>query len=270
MSLTGRVAVVTGASKEIGAAMALALAHEGASVVVHYASDPQQAEQVVAHIHDLGGHAIAAGADCSRISDNQSLVNRTVKEYGRLDIFVANAGITRFGRFLEYTEEAFDAVIGLNFKGSFFGAQAAARQMVHQPALHVDDRYGGRIVFSSSVAGVAGVTGLAAYGSTKAAINHMTKVLAIELGPHGITVNALGIGSTVNARNLSDDPGYAEHWAEVLPVRRALTPEDAAAALMYLVSPGASAVTGATLMVDGGQYVQCRVPAAEEQRSLVH
>jgi 3-oxoacyl-[acyl-carrier protein] reductase len=139
--------------------------------------------------------------------------------------------------------------------------------MVKQRTQHPDDVYGGRIVFSSSVAGVTGVTGLSAYGSTKAAINFMTQVLALELGPHGITVNALGIGSTVNARNLREDPQYAEHWAEVLPIRRALTPEDSAAALMYLVSPAASGVTGATLMVDGGQFTQCRVPRAEETRS---
>jgi 3-oxoacyl-[acyl-carrier protein] reductase len=95
-------------------------------------------------------------------------------------------------------------------------------------------------------------------------------VLAQELGPFGITVNSLGIGSTVNARNLRDDPLYAEHWAEVLPIRRALTPEDSTAALLYLASPAASAVTGATLMVDGGQFTQCRIPTAEVERSEVH
>jgi 3-oxoacyl-[acyl-carrier protein] reductase len=267
MFLQGRVAVVTGASKEIGAAMALALANEGAAVAVHYASDPAQAEQVVQRILDSGGRALALGADCSRVADNQALVQAVVQEYGRLDIFVANAGITRFGRFLDYSEEAFDTVVGLNFKGSFFGAQAAARQMAAQRQHDPADAYGGRIVFSSSVAGVTAVTGLSAYGSTKAAINFMTQVLALELGPHGITVNALGIGSTVNARNLREDPLYAEHWAEVLPIRRALAPEDSAAALLYLASPAASAVTGATLMVDGGQFTQCRVPRAEEERS---
>jgi 3-oxoacyl-[acyl-carrier protein] reductase len=268
MFLSGRVAIVTGASKEIGAAMALALAREGAAVVVHYATDAAPAEAIAESIRAEGGQAIAVGADCSRVADNKALVQAAVGRFGRLDIFVANAGITRFGRFLDYTEVAFDTVIGLNFKGSFFGAQAAAQQMARQYAQNPADSYGGRIVFSSSVAGVAGVTGLAAYGSTKAAINHMVKVLAIEIGPYGITVNALGIGSTVNARNLREDPGYAEHWADVLPIRRALSPADSAGALMYLVSPGASAVTGATLMVDGGQYTQCRVPTAEEERSI--
>ncbi|MCL4505162.1 MAG: SDR family oxidoreductase [Chloroflexi bacterium] len=267
MFLSGRVAIVTGASKEIGAAMAEALAQAGAAVVVHYAADSEQAESVVRRIRAAGGKAIAAGADCSRVGDNTALVKTALDAFGRVDIFVANAGITRFGRFLDYTEEAFDTVVGLNLKGSYFGAQAAARQMVAQRAANPGDTYGGRIVFSSSVAGVTGVIGLSAYGSTKAAINFMTEVLALELGPHGITVNALGIGSTVNARNLREDPLYAEHWAEILPIHRALTPQDSAAALMYLVSPAASAVTGATLMVDGGQYTQCRVPPAEEARS---
>jgi NAD(P)-dependent dehydrogenase (short-subunit alcohol dehydrogenase family) len=267
MFLDGRVAVVTGASKEIGAAMAEALAREGAAVVVHYATDPAQAEAVVARIKAAGGRAITCGADCSRVADNAALVKAAVDAFGRLDIFVANAGITKFGRFLEYSEDSFETVVGLNFKGSYFGAQAAARQMVAQRQANPSDAYGGRIVFSSSVAGVTGVIGLSAYGSTKAAINFMTEVLAIELGPHGITVNSLGIGSTVNSRNLRDDPLYAEHWAEVLPIRRALTPEDSAAALLYLVSPAASAVTGATLMIDGGQYTQCRIPQAEVDRS---
>jgi 3-oxoacyl-[acyl-carrier protein] reductase len=249
--------------------MAAALAREGAAVVVHYASDAGQAETVAQGIRAIGGRAIPFHADCSRVVDNYALVNAAVNAFGRLDMFVANAGITKFGRFLDYTEDAFDTVIDLNLKGSFFGAQAAARQMVSQRTQNPKDPYGGRIVFSSSVAGVTGVTGLSAYGSTKAAINFMTEILALELGPHGITVNALGIGSTVNARNLREDPLYAEHWAEVLPIRRVLTPEDSAAALMYLVSPAASAVTGTTLMVDGGQFTQCRVPQAEEARSQV-
>jgi NAD(P)-dependent dehydrogenase (short-subunit alcohol dehydrogenase family) len=267
MVLNGRVAIVTGASKEIGVAMAEALAREGAAVVVHFATDAEPAQQVAQRIRETGGRAITFGADCSKVDDNYALVNAAVQAFGRLDIFVANAGITKFGRLLDYSEESFETVVGLNFKGSFFGAQAAATQMIKQPKLNADDHYGGRIVFSSSVAGVTGVIGLAAYGSTKAAINYMAMVFAQELGPHGITVNSLGIGSTINTRNLRDDPLYAEHWAEVLPIHRALTPEDSAAALMYLVSPAASAVTGATLMVDGGQYTQCRVPQAEIARS---
>ncbi len=266
MYLQNRVAIVTGASKEIGAALALALAREGAAVVAHYATDPAPAQAVADRILAGGGRAITFGGDCSRVADNIALAQAAIDAFGRLDIFVANAGITRFGAFLSYTEADYDSVLDLNLKGSFFGAQAAARHMIAQRRQHPEDTYGGRIVFSSSVAGSVAVPGLAAYGATKAGLNHLSKTLAIELGPYGITVNALGIGATTNTRNLRDDPRYEEHWASVLPIGRAMRPEDSAAALMYLVSPAASGVTGATLMVEGGQSLQSVLPAAELER----
>ena len=146
---------------------------------------------------------------------------------------------------LNVDEATWDAVADLNLKGSYFGAQAAARRMVAQGD-------GGRIVLSSSVTGSRAIPNLSAYAVTKAALQHMATVLALELGPHGITVNAISIGATVNERNLTDDPEYAEHWAEVLPTGRVGHPEDVAAALSYLVSPEAAMVTGHTLTVDGG------------------
>jgi 3-oxoacyl-[acyl-carrier protein] reductase len=248
MMLKDRVAIVTGASKEIGAAMVLALAKEGASVVVSYAGDAKGAEAAAQAIRDAGGAAITCQADGSKVADNYRLVETAVKEFGRLDIFVANAGITKFGRFLDYDEETFDTVVDLNLKGTFFGAQAAATQMLKQPR----DSYGGRIVFSSSVVSLVGVPALAAYGATKTGINYLAQALAVELGKNGITVNSIAIGATVNARNLKDDPNYAQNFASVLPIGRVLYPEDAAAALMYLVSPGAGSVTGHTLVADGG------------------
>ena len=256
MMLKDRVAIVTGASKEIGAAMAQALAREGASVVVSYNSDSTNADAAVKTIRDAGGEAIAVKADGARLDDNFALVKAAVDAFGRLDIFVANAGITKFGRFIDYSEAAYDTVLDLNLKGSFFGAQAAAQQMIKQPR----DAYGGRIVFSSSVVGITRIAGLAAYGSSKAGINYLAGALAIELGEYGITVNAIGIGATTNARNLNDDPKYAEHWGAVLPIGRALTADDAAAALLYLVSPAGSAVTGAVLAVDGGHALQSPTP----------
>jgi 3-oxoacyl-[acyl-carrier protein] reductase len=160
-------------------------------------------------------------------------------------VFVANAGVTRWKPFLDHTEADWDFVVDLNLKGSFFGAQAAARQMVEQGD-------GGRIVFSSSVTGSRVVPNLAAYAVTKAGLRHLATVLGAELGPHGIAVNALEIGAIVNARNLADDPAYAEHWASVVPAGRVGRPEDVAAALAYLVSDEAAWVTGQTLTVDGG------------------
>ena len=252
-SLTGRVAVVTGASREIGAAMAATLAASGAAVVVAHHREPERAGEVVSRIRERGGTAIAVDGDLSHVADNVELVDRTVRELGRLDVFVANAGLTRWAPFLEVDEATWDTVLGLNLKGSYFGAQAAARQMVAQGD-------GGRIVFSSSVTGSRAIPNLSAYAITKAGLQHMATVLALELGPQGITVNALAIGATVNERNLSDDPDYAERWGEVLPTGRVGQAADVAAALSYLVSPEAAMVTGHTLTVDGGWTGMGRTP----------
>jgi 3-oxoacyl-[acyl-carrier protein] reductase len=251
-TLDGRVAVVTGASSEIGATMADALAAEGAAVVATFNETPGLAQDVADRIRAEGGRALAVQADLSRVSENRRVVDAAVAEFGRLDVYVANAGLTLWGPFLELGEEAWDTVVDLNLKGSYFGAQAAARQMIAQRAEADDDAHGGRIVFSSSVTGIVATRNLSAYSATKAALRHLASVLALELGDHGITVNALGIGATVNERNLADDPRYAEHWAEVTPTGRVGAPQDVAAALVYLVSPAAAMISGHTLTVDGG------------------
>jgi 3-oxoacyl-[acyl-carrier protein] reductase len=258
--LSGRVALVTGASHEIGAAMAEELAARGAAVVVGHHAAAELAAAVVARIEAGGGRAVAVDADLSSVADTGRLVDRAVAELGRLDVFVANAGLTRWAPFLEADEETWDAVVDLNLKGSYFGAQAAARQMVAQRAAAPDDAYGGRIVFSSSVTGTLAIANVSAYAVTKAGLQHMARALALELGPHGIAVNALAIGATVNRRNLADDPDYAEHWAGVVPAGRAGTPRDVASALAFLVDPGSSLVTGHTLAVDGGWSAVGRTP----------
>jgi len=245
MSLRDKVAIVTGASREIGAAMAEALAGAGAAVLVAHYAEPALAEAVVARIAAAGGRALAHDADCSTVAANQALVARAVAAFGRLDIFAANAGLTIEKPFLETDESTWDTLVDLNLKGSYFGAQAAARQMIAQGS-------GGRIVFSSSVTGMRTVPNLSAYGVTKAGLRHMARVLGYELGQYGITVNALGIGAIVNERNMRDDPDYAAHWAGVSPVGRAGQPADVAAALMFLVSPEASLINGHTLVLDGG------------------
>ena len=257
--LEGRVAVVTGASREIGAAMAEALALRGAAVVVAHRDEAGLATNVVSRITAAGGRAIAVDADLSSVQENRRLVEQTVDELGRLDVFVANAGVTRWSPFLEADEETWDTVVDLNLKGSYFGAQAAARQMVAQRARD-GARGGGRIVLSSSVTGSLAIANASAYAVTKAGLQHMARVLSLELGAHGITVNALAIGATVNERNLTDDPEYAAHWAELIPAGRAGVPSDVAAALAFLVSDDAAMVNGHNLTVDGGWSGAGRTP----------
>jgi len=251
MRLDGSVALVTGASREIGAAIAVALAARGAAVLVAHHAEAALAEAAVERIRSAGGRAVAHEADLRRVAEAEATVARAVAEFGRLDVCVANAGVTVWGHFLDYSEAKWDAVADLNLKGSFFLAQAAARQMVRQGTP-------GTILFSSSIAGRRVLPGLAAYGVTKAGLRHLARCLAVELAPHRIAVNALGIGPTVNARNLADDPEYDAHWGAVSPAGRAAQPDDVAAAALFLVAT--PYVTGETVMVDGGWTARSPLP----------
>ncbi|ABU58689.1 SDR family NAD(P)-dependent oxidoreductase [Roseiflexus castenholzii] len=252
-SLEGKVAVVTGASREIGAAMAEILAAHGCAVLAAHFGEAERATVVIERIRATGGRALAYDADLSSITANRALITCAVDAFGRVDILAANAGLTISAPFLDTTEEQWDTLFDLNVKGSFFAAQAAARQMIAQGN-------GGRIVFSASVTGVQAIPGLSAYGITKAALRHMAKTLACELGSYGITVNALGIGAILNERNRTDDPEYETHWGSVTPTGRVGLPADVAQALLFLVSPGAAHVTGQTLIIDGGWTLTSPLP----------
>ncbi len=258
--LQGRVAIVTAASREIGAALAEALVGAGAAVVVAHHQEGERAEAVAARIRAIGGRALVVDADLTRVAENRRLVAEAVAAFGRLDIFVANAGVTMWSPFLDVEEATWDMVADLNLKGSFFGAQAAARQMIAQRAAGPADRYGGRIVFSSSVTGLVALKDCSAYAVSKAGLCHLARVLALELGPHAITTNALAIGATLNERNLADDPDYAAHWSGVTPTGRCGQPADVAAALLHLVAPDAHMINGQTLTIDGGWSLVGRVP----------
>ncbi|HEU5011241.1 MAG TPA: SDR family oxidoreductase [Roseiflexaceae bacterium] len=251
--LQNKVAIVTGANREIGAAMCMVLAAEGAAVLASHYGEAERVAATVEQITASGGRALAYEADLRTVAANYALVARAVEAFGRVDIFAANAGLTMEAPFLETDETTWDTVVNLNLKGSYFGAQAAARQMIAQGD-------GGRIVFSSSVTGMRGFAGLSAYGITKAGLRHMARVLAVELGPHRITVNALGIGAILNERNLAGDADYAAHWAAVNPAGRVGYPTDVAGALRFLVSPEADWITGQTLVVDGGLTALPRTP----------
>lgn len=256
VDLSGKVALVTGASKGIGLELAVGLGRAGASVVANYHTDEAGAVEAVERIRASGGRAIAVGGDVASVSECRELVERAVREYGRIDIACCHAGITSWGRFLDYTEEAFDSVVGTNLKGVYFTAQAAARQMAEQGT-------GGRIIVTSSVTGNQAVQYLSAYAMTKGGLQMLTRNLVLELSPFNITVNALAPGAITNERNLSDDPEYETKWAGVVPLRRAGQPRDVVSAALFLASEDASWITGTTLLIDGGWTCYSPTPGFE-------
>jgi NAD(P)-dependent dehydrogenase (short-subunit alcohol dehydrogenase family) len=247
-----RVAIVTGTNREIGAAIVAGLAQAGFAVLAAHYGEADRVQVMLEQLRNRGFQVESFEADLTVVANNERLVARALEFWGRLDVFVGNAGLTVHVPFLETTESQWDTVVDLNLKASFFGAQAAARAMMTQGK--------GRIIFSSSVTGIQAIPRLAAYGITKAGLIHMAQTLGGELGPHGITVNALGIGATLNERNMQDNPRYETDWANVIPVGRVGTPEDVAQAVVWLTSSAAGMVNGHTLMIDGGWSAAGRVP----------
>ncbi len=245
MTFAGQVAIVSAASREIGAAIATTLAARGCAIVATHYGEAGRADALAARIRADGGRVVVCEADLRQVAAHQQLVELALGQFGRLDILVANAGVTVAAPFLETTEEQWDLVADLNLKGAFFAAQAAARAFVAQ-------QQGGRIIFSSSVTGVVACPGLAAYGVTKAALRHLAATLGGELGRHGITVNAIGIGATLNERNLAGQPDYQAEWDALVPTGRVGVPQDVADAVAFLCTPQAAMVNGHTMMIDGG------------------
>jgi len=253
--LAGRVAIVTGASTGVGQGIAMALARAGAGIVVGYHRDAAGAGETRDSITTAGGQAVVCQADIATQDGADALVAAAVDTWGRLDVMSCNAGVTSWVPFLEITPVALDAVVATNIRGTFLTAQAAARRMVSQGS-------GGRLLFTASVTGVRAIANLSAYAMTRAAVEALARNLALELGSHGITANALVVGPVVNARNLSDDPDYASHWGSILPVGRAGDPTDVGAAAVFLASDASAFITGASIPVDGGWIVTGHVPPA--------
>jgi 3-oxoacyl-[acyl-carrier protein] reductase len=189
----------------------------------------------------------------SDVAAVRQMVAGAAERFGGLDIVVANAGITNYGSFLDYTPEAFDRLTSVNLRGSYFTAQAGAQAMIARGTR-------GRILLMSSVTGLRAFRNLSAYGITKAGLRFMASVLALELGPHGITVNAIGPGAILTERTLADDPNLEANWASVTPNGRTGYVEDVVAAARFLASREAAHVTGQTLMVDGGWTLHSPLP----------
>ena len=243
--LDGQVALVTGASRGIGRALVLALAHAGAHVVAAGRSQDDVAA-VVEEARAAGGQAATAELDLTDRASIERAVEETVTRSGRLDILVNNAGLGTNHDALDATEEEWDELFDVNVRGLFFACQSAARRMVEQ-------RHG-RIINMASQAGLVGIPRHAAYSASKGAVIALTKVLALEWAPFGITVNSVAptfIRTPGTAERL-DQPAFLADVLERLPVGRVGTTTDVAGAVIYLASPAASLVTGTVLVVDGG------------------
>ncbi|MDY6899940.1 MAG: SDR family oxidoreductase [Cyanobacteriota bacterium] len=243
-SLTGKVAIVTGASRGIGRAIAKRLARDGADVVVNYVSNAAKAQEVVSEIEANGQKALAVKADLGQIPEIRNLFKETISFFGKLDILVNNASFFPSPIPLtEVTEEDFDQVFAINAKGNFFSLQEAARHM----------KNGGRIVnFSSSVT-VAGAEGYTHYSGTRAAIELFTKSAAKELGPRGITVNTVAPGPTDTELFRASFPeGKDAEIAKASPLGRIAQPEDIADIVAFIVSHDARWITGQLTRAVGG------------------
>src|SRR6187401_2500125 len=242
-SFSNQSAIVTGARQGIGFDMSRQLALQGASVLLNDI-DEKLTSSAVNKITGEGGNCIGLVGDASDVHFISEMVKQAVDNFGKLTIAIANAGITLFAGFLDYTPDSFNKVMQLNLGGSFFLAQAAAKQMKQQES-------GGSILFMSSVVGHQAHKNLAAYAITKAGLEMLAKNLVIELSPYNINVNAIAPGATLTERTL-EDKEYTSTWSRITPLGKPASTNDIANAALFLVSPNSRHITGQSLIIDGG------------------
>lgn len=257
MRLKDKVAIITGGSRGIGRAICVRFAKEGAKVIINYYKGADEkdhehsAGELKKGIDSFGGDCEIFEADVADRAKMREMVKFAVEKYGRLDIFVANAGICPFEEFLKIDEELLERTMAVNFKGAFYGSQTALQQMVEQ-------QIKGRIIFISSVSSIFGGELQAHYCATKGAVNQLMKSIAITAGKYGITSNAVLPGTVItdiNRKELEADRDLLNYFVERTPMGRLCTPEDIAAAVLFYASEDADRISGTTLIVDGGMSV---------------
>jgi meso-butanediol dehydrogenase/(S,S)-butanediol dehydrogenase/diacetyl reductase len=256
MSTTKRVAVVTGASKGIGRAVAIALATDGCDIVVNYSASETAAKETAVAVEAVGARAIVVGGDVSDVATSEQLAAVAVGELGGLDVWVNNAGISVLAPIIETSAEDMERMLAVNYMGTFHGVQVAARTMIAAGT-------GGRIINVASEAAVQTFRYLGAYAASKFAVVGLTQAAALELGTYGITVNAIGPGTTetdmvlaerrseVGITGLESD-AVRDGYLESIPLGRFCTPDDSGALVAWLASPGAAYVTGQIILNNGG------------------
>lgn len=247
MEGSDRVALITGASRGIGRAIASRLAQDGLAVVINYARSEAAAREVVEMVAAAGGRASSVQADVADFSQAGAMVERVVAEYGRLDVLVNNAGITRDGLLMRMSEEDWDAVLDTNLKGAYSCTRAALRAMLK--------RRHGRIINISSVAGLMGNAGQANYSASKAGLLGFTRAVAREVAGRNVTVNAVAPGY-IETEIWSGVPEAAKaEFVKLIPMGRTGLPEEVAQVVSFLASDASSYMTGQVLCVDGGMVM---------------
>lgn len=249
MKLEGQVALVTGGSRSIGRAVALAFAREGAAVAVNYVSHAEEAQTAVREIEKQGRRALAVRADTSQRAQVQAMVDEVTTRLGPIDVLINNAGVQKRVFFLELDEADWDWMLGVNLKGYFLVGQAVAARM--------KARGRGKIINVSSEAAGFPAPRMTAYCVSKAGVAMLTKCMALELAPYGIRVNALAPGLTrtdINRKDLEDDTFLKARLTRI-PLGRVMAPEDLVGAAIFLASADSDMMTGMTLQVDGGRGI---------------
>ena len=247
MTLTNKVAIVTGGNSGIGKAIVLELAKQGASVVIDYVSHPEATDALTAQMTALGEAVIGVQADVSKLPDLQRLIASAIEKFGRLDVMVNNAGVESRTSILDTTEDQYEKVMDINLKSAFFGTQFAAQQMIKQGG-------GGRVINVTSIHEDWPMPGNTAYCLSKGGMRMLTRTAGVELAPHNILVVGVAPGAVATPINLGtmNDPALMQKLDAAIPLGRMAKPEEIANVVAFLASDAASYITATTIITDGG------------------